>query len=703
MGLSSTQGLAFKLVANGEILDLFKDEQIFLSDNVTGLFDLGILPADFTRQITLPGTKKNNAFFEHVYDISIYSPDIFATNQKVECYIDFDGIYLAQGYLQLNKVNVVANKFIDSYEVSIYGAISSFAREVSRSFLTDMTSSLAHFNHTASLPNITGSWENKLFSGSIVYPLAEYGQKILYTPESDFFGIDSGEGAMFVQDFKPAIRIKEVWDAIFAEYGYTYSSSFWQQSFLDNVYLLCNNSLRYPIFAETNLETYGQGKIGPVSGSTNYELVAGNHFILPYYNILSNPSGAFDADLNYSVEYPTRLRGELTLNFEVSRSAAGKGVPSIEFVVRDAANTTTVSTTTLVNFNRYFDEIHQGYVSQNLDTETKKYTLTTEFNTAYLDTGSYKFAIRYNNEYASNFAFIIDPDNELKSSLSITKAGNVGEGFVMNIGANMPFGTKGIKKIDFITGLQKKFNLVMYPSKTKPREFIVETFNSWYNKGKTWDFNQFVNLNEKLEVIPANNLAVNELNFGDTLDNDYISQQFSKAANREFGKTYYIDTQNFFSQGNFEVKTSFASSPIVYLEGTGVSGSQDFSAGYQVTVDDQIWDYIPSTCPFGSPPNTQVNRTTATLLDANGNPTINYGDAVIVEVNYNYTSCGSFSGTLTKAIYIPFGAQSGYVEYYAVTYNDCGYSTCEQETETVDCISFLTNATVYASSPILAC
>ena len=703
MGLSSTQGLAFKLVANGEILDLFKDEQIFLSDNVTGLFDLGILPADFTRQITLPGTKKNNAFFEHVYDISIYSPDIFATNQKVQCYLDFDGIYLAQGYLQLNKVNVVANKFIDSYEISIYGAISSFAREVSRSFLTDMTSSLAHLNHSASLEAITGSWENKLFSGSIVYPLAEYGQKLLYTPESQFFGIDSGEGSMFVQDFKPAIRVKEVWDAIFAEYGYTYSSSFWQQSFLDNVYLLCNNSLRYPIFAETNLETYGQGKIAPVSGSTNNTLVAGTPFLLPYYNIQTNPSGAFDADLIYNVEYPTKLRGELTLNFEVSRSAAGKGVPSFELHVRDAGNTTSVSTTTLVNFNNYFKEIYGGYLSQNLDTETRKYTLTTEFNTAYLASGSYKFAVEYNNEYASNFSLILDPDNELKSSLSITKTGNVGEGWSMNIGANMPFGTKGIKKIDFITGLQKKFNLVMYPSRTKQREFIVETFNSWYNKGRVWDFNQFVNLNEKLEVIPANNLAVNELNFGDLLDNDYISQQFSKAANREYGKTYYIDTQNFFSQGNFEVKTSFASSPIIYLDGTGVSGSVDFSTNYQVSVQDNVWDYIPSTCYYGAPPNTVVNRTTATLLDANGNPTINYADLVTVVVKYDAQTCYGYSYPDVRLIYIPYGASSGYVEYYSIQYVDCGIFNCDPEYLTIDCVSGVEGASLYASSPIAAC
>ena len=122
MSVLSTQGLEFQLVANGEILDLFKDEDILLSDNVTGLFDLGIIPADFTRQITLPGTKKNNAFFEHVYDISVQSPDIFATNIKVPAYLDFNGIYLSQGYLQLNKVNVIANKFIDSYEVTIYGS-----------------------------------------------------------------------------------------------------------------------------------------------------------------------------------------------------------------------------------------------------------------------------------------------------------------------------------------------------------------------------------------------------------------------------------------------------------------------------------------------------------------------------------------------------------------------------------------------------
>jgi hypothetical protein len=68
-------------------------------------------------------------------------------------------------------------------------------------------------------------------------------------------------------------------------------------------------------------------------------------------------------------------------------------------------------------------------------------------------------------------------------------------------------------------------------------------------------------------------LAVNELNFTDTLDQDYVSLQFSKGANREYGKQYNIDTTNFFSQGKFEVKTTFGNGPLLRIPGTGLSGS----------------------------------------------------------------------------------------------------------------------------------
>jgi hypothetical protein len=113
----------------------------------------------------------------------------------------------------------------------------------------------------------------------------------------------------------------------------------------------------------------------------------------------------------------------------------------------------------------------------------------------------------------------------------------------------------------------------MYPDRTRPNNFIVEEFNTWYRRGEVKDFNQYINLNEKIEITSANNLAVNNLNFGDRLDTDYVSQQFCKGANREYGKSYYIDTENFFSQGTLNVETVFASSPLLRIAGTGLSGS----------------------------------------------------------------------------------------------------------------------------------
>ena len=574
MGVISTQGFAFRLIANNDTqLDLFDDEEIFISDNVTGLFDLGTLPADFTRQITVPGTKKNNAFFEHVYDISIQSPYLFATNAKVPCYFDFGSFYLADGYMQLNKVNVIANKFIDSYEISIYGGLSSFARDINRYFLTDLTASLSQFNHTASFNNISASWNGQLFSGSIVYPFAEYGQKIQFTPEEAFFGIDSNEGALCVQDFKPSIRIKEVWDAIFETYGYTYSGSFWQQPWLDNVYMICNNQLRYPVFDNIDLETYGLFRIAPISGSgqTNVTMSAAVELQFPWYNVQSNPQNNIGNNLVYTLDVTSRLRGELALNFEVKSTGTGNGMPAFYLHVRDAVTNVLVSTTTLVNYNRYMTQI-QTYNSPQ--TRTQQFQLVTEFNTAQLPIGTYKFYLEYVNTVATNFQVILNPGNTLSNTyLEIKKVNQGGDNLVMDIAANMPFGTTGIKQVDFITGIQKKFNLVIYPNKVKPREFIVEEFNSWYTQGQIKDFNRYINLDKKIEFIPANNLAVNKLNFGDTLDGDYVSQQFSKANNREYGKSYYVDTENFFSQGTFEVKTTFASSPLIYLEGTGLSGS----------------------------------------------------------------------------------------------------------------------------------
>ena len=577
MGIISTQAFTFRLIANGTQLDIFDDEDIKLSNNVTGLFDIGVLPATFTRQISVPGTKVNNAFFEHVYDISIDNPFLFATNTKVPAYIDFDSVYLIDGYIQLNKVNVLANKFIESYEITLYGTLSSFARDTNRLYLTDL-SSLSIYNHTSSLNNISASWSGNLFNGDIVYPLADYGSGYQFTQgELNLFGMDDIDGALCVQNFKPAIRVKPVLDAIFTEAGYTYSSSFMNSAFLDDVYMVCNNSLKYPEYSGIDLETYGKIKVGAISGSgmTDITLASGSWTTLPWFNEFSDPQD-FYTNGAYRVEKITNLKGALNININVSCSVnnmpgtlSANGTWQIRML--ETGSSTPYSTQAVSSYINFFDQLQQSRTG-GINTT---YELASEFKFDSIPSGSYYFQIRQSPNFATGSLPLVtlDPQSTTKSFLEIREVKQAADGRVMDIPSNMPYGTNGIKQIDFILGLQKKFNLVIYPSNTKPNEFVIETFNEWYKRGEVKDFNKYINLDDKIEVIPANNLAVNKLNFGDTLDQDYISQQFSKAANREYGKTYYVDTTNFYSQGEFNVKTTFASDPLVRIAGTGLSGS----------------------------------------------------------------------------------------------------------------------------------
>lgn len=701
MGLTSTQGYKFRLIANGTQLDLFKDETIKISNNVTGLFDVDILPSDFSRTITLPGSKVNNAFFEHVYDISVNEPYLFETNVKVPAYFDFNGIYLVQGYLQLLKVNVYENKFIDSYEVSIFGQLSSFSRDLNRTYLTELTGSLAQYDHVSTLSNIQNSWIGGLKNGDVVYPLAEYGQYINYSAEA-YFGTDDVEGALNVQNFKPAIRVKKVWDAIFNTFGYTYSGSFFEQSWLNDVYMIANNALKYPEYPDIDLENYGQIKISAISGSglNDISMSVGTKYPVKWYNIERDTSNFVGSDVSYKVEKLTKLRGTINLNFKVqAKTGGGKGVPQFYLHLLPTGSSLAASTTELVEINQYL----QAVVLANTTTVNTTYNLPTRFNTAQVQNGTYNWALEITNYNSNNIQVVLDPGTSPKSYLTVTEVCQAADFKTLEMARNMPYGTTGIKCIDFIKAFQKKFNLVIYPSKKVPNEFIVETFNTWYKTGQIKNFNKYINLDNKIEVIPANNLAVNRLEFGDTLGTDYISQQFAKGANREFGKTYYVDTTNYFSQGEFKVQTGFSSTPLILVNGSGISGSQgsgDLDTSNYISVNDVNYSTQNVNCNFTT--YTQINRrTTVSLVNSTGANVNNTGFPITVTLRYLYSPCYGGSQLSDVNITIPNGQSSADYDYISDTTVECN-GNCEPEYNRLSCIGSITGQAlpIYPSSPI---
>ena len=574
MSVTTTQGYKYNLVAgtlpNTVILDTFSDEDIKISNNITQLFDIGSVPGTFSRTITLPGTAKNNKFFEHYYDISLYEPDVFNTNQKVSAYLDFGGVFLVNGYLQLDKVNVYENKFIDSYEINLFGAISNFSVDTTKLFLNDLTN-LSIYNHTSSYQNIKDSWSSNLFNGDIVYPMADYGQRIQYSTQV-FVGIDDVEDAMTVQDYKPAMRMKVIWDAIFEKVGFTYTGSFMEQEWIDDVYVFLNANKRYPLYNEYNLETFGLGKVFNNVGSTNPLLMTnGVEYDFTFNAIQFDNNNLFSvgSPTFYNQQVESRLSANIGLSFRVSGSGAGSGMPAWYLHYYDESNNL-INTQVLANLNEYLFNVAQSRST----TTDEVYFFNTQINIPTIPVGKFKIKIEYVPQITNNFTVTLNPSTARElCTFEITEIRQGGDQLVFDVPLNMPYGQKGIRLIDFIRAIQKKFNLVIYEDKTASNRFVVETFNTWYKEGTIRNFNNYINLDQKIEFLPANNLAVNIVSFSDLQDADFVSKTFQQINNRTFGQSFFQDTDSYFSQGEFKVESTFASGPLAQVGFTGFSGS----------------------------------------------------------------------------------------------------------------------------------
>ena len=61
----------YKIVANyipysgSVILDTFRDEDLLISNNLTEITEVDQIPYSLSRTFQLPGTNKNNTFFQH--------------------------------------------------------------------------------------------------------------------------------------------------------------------------------------------------------------------------------------------------------------------------------------------------------------------------------------------------------------------------------------------------------------------------------------------------------------------------------------------------------------------------------------------------------------------------------------------------------------------------------------------------------------
>ena len=193
-------------------LDVVQDIPVPLNLSLAEVKDISKRNSSFSKTIILPGTRNNNEKLGLIFDINVAFNDCtFKINRKVEAVIFQNGQPVLSGWFKLININKISPSDISfdeniQYECIVFSNQAGIYDRIKDLDIEDIN--LSGFNHTLSFSSITATTTHTYVNG--------YKYIWHYTSEDKYR----------VGDFRPAVYIKTIWDAIFTKAGFTYTGSF---------------------------------------------------------------------------------------------------------------------------------------------------------------------------------------------------------------------------------------------------------------------------------------------------------------------------------------------------------------------------------------------------------------------------------------------------------------------------------------------
>ena len=137
----------------------------------------------------------------------------------------------------------------------------------------------------------------------------------------------------------------------------------------------------------------------------------------------------------------------------------------------------------------------------------------------------------------------------------------------------MEFNAPDMRQIDFITSIQKMFNLVFVADKTLPNTLKIEPMVEYIASGNTLDWSQKLDLSKDIMYSPTTDLQKAKFSFTYASDSDFFNSVYTDNG-RTYGR-YEVTEADFevineFATGEEKVELAFASTPSAPVENTDV-------------------------------------------------------------------------------------------------------------------------------------
>jgi hypothetical protein len=496
--------IRFSLTIDGTPVDLFNDESIPLTRQLKDLMNLATIWTDYTKDFQIPASDTNNEIFANWFDENMvivgWNPNI-GKNATIFIY----GLPVFEG-----RVELIGCKFKDGlpqlYNIIFYGTTKKILDAWGETLMNEVD--WTAYNHTGNYTNILSSWDQTLFSGDILWPIADYNQGWRYSKMTGVNGNILQPRGVEVDDLRPAIRLRAMLTSVFEEVGYTLSGSFLTRPEMDDLYILPMQTAG-PLYDPeyTSPGTLESSVVGLSCTQWTAGALTKKPIIFP--TVTSNPSGNYNPATGiYTVNRTGNY--EFSLLFSVTQPATTPRSIIFYFMLNGRADDSTGAyTATTTQTSKY----------------TRKLTAGDTVQIAYNCVGT----------WTANLDF------------DCTKAPQGINNNSVFMGDAMP--QKPIR--DFVNGVLQGFNCILIPIGEK--EIEIHNLTDWLALGTTKNWSRYVDTKDiQHDKIPIPRVIAFDHQESTCLANAYY-KQINK---REFG-SISITPEIDYPTDEFKVETPF--------------------------------------------------------------------------------------------------------------------------------------------------
>ena len=528
--------VSVSLYVDNTKLDLFKDENISLTQSIQNVRDISSVFANFTQAFTIPASKVNNKVFKHYYNFDIDDAYAFDARKKVDAKLELNYLPFQEGKVQLIGVDMKNNAPF-SYRIVFFGNIVDLKDILGEDKLGGL-SWLSNFQRGYTAANVLTDLQldgvditvgGTTYTDAFCMPLVSCQTELFYdssvTPPNYFNAdgtinpvganlYDSGTNinGVYFEELKYAIRVWLIVRAIEEQYAnITFSSgSFIKSTSNAQFYDLYMWMHRQKGFAFKTVEVTNQyTSIDPDLSSMS--------------RVVATPSTlvVFDLSGGESILYSLDVVTAPTSEFTVVIFRNG-----IAYAQQTFAGTTTGTILSGVLTNGSYTIFVTGTASQSIELE---WDINDSFRSE-------------SHTYISTAAQTLSANQQWNAQQQIPD----------------------MRVIDFLTGLFKMFNLTAY--KNSAGEIVVQSLDDFYTGGTTRNITEYIDLTQS--QVNAE-LPYKKVSFSYKGRGTKVAQLYEQEQDIGWGTTNYI-IDNEFTGGLYEVEAPFEHMQFTRASGTDV-------------------------------------------------------------------------------------------------------------------------------------